>query len=155
MAKRAQETMEQAAEPLNRKGRHLSDMGYFLWRPWATTKLMLGWSFPADFRERLMLAVTQVNQCRLCSWAHTRAALRAGLEQSEIEGILHAEFDDTPEDQRVAVLFAQQWAHTQGAVDAEALARLEQHYDGPTRANILLSIRFINAMNGLMGRFGA
>ena len=41
-----------------------------------------------DFRERLMLAVTAVNGCRYCSYAHTRAALKGGLSREEISGLL-------------------------------------------------------------------
>jgi len=40
------------------------------------------------FIERIMLAVTQVNGCRLCSYAHTKIALENGLEQNEISALL-------------------------------------------------------------------
>lgn len=40
------------------------------------------------FRERLMLAVTAVNRCRYCSFAHTRMALAAGVSNAEIAQIL-------------------------------------------------------------------
>lgn len=32
-----------------------------------------------QFVERLMLAVTEVNGCAVCSYAHTRMALREGI----------------------------------------------------------------------------
>jgi AhpD family alkylhydroperoxidase len=136
-----------------RKGRLWRDLAYFLARPAATVRLLTGRSLVPDFRERIMLAVTQVNRCAFCSRYHTREALKAGVAQAEIAAILDAEFGGVPDDQQVAVLFAQHWADTQGAVDPEAAARLEERYDSVTRADILLSIHFINAMNALMSTF--
>ena len=34
-----------------------------------------------QFIERIMLAVTEVNGCAICSYAHTRMALESGNEQ--------------------------------------------------------------------------
>lgn len=142
-----------AGQMQKRKGRLRVDLAYFLLRPWATARLLLGMSLAPAFRERLMLAVTQVNRCTFCSRYHTREALKAGVPDDEIAAILDAEFDGVPADQQVAVLFAQHWADTQGAVTPEAADRLEQAYDPATRADILLALHFINAMNALMKRF--
>lgn len=35
-----------------------------------------------------MLAVTQVNGCRYCSYVHARMALQAGLSEQEIRTVL-------------------------------------------------------------------
>jgi AhpD family alkylhydroperoxidase len=145
--------MTDTVSATRKQNRILPGLGYIARRPIATAKLLLGMSLPADFRERIMLSVTQVNQCAFCSRYHTREALKAGVPQSEIAAILDAEHGGVPEEQQVAVLFAQHWADTQGAVDPDALERLEQHYDAAARANILLAIRFINTMNALMGKF--
>jgi AhpD family alkylhydroperoxidase len=104
----------------------------------------------ADFRERIMLAVTQVNGCGLCAWAHTREALRAGIDRAEIQQMLAAEFDGVPEAQRTALLFAQHWADTQGQPDAAAQAAFEAAYPPAERANIVFAIRTINTMNHMM-----
>ncbi|MDY0023535.1 MAG: carboxymuconolactone decarboxylase family protein [Candidatus Izemoplasmatales bacterium] len=37
-----------------------------------------------DLIERLMLATTEVNGCELCSYAHTKMALKQGFSQEEI-----------------------------------------------------------------------
>lgn len=42
-------------------------------------------------RERLMLAVTEVNGCRYCSFGHARAALAAGLTQDEVTSLLEGD----------------------------------------------------------------
>ena len=40
------------------------------------------------FMERIMLAVTQVNACAVCSYAHTKMALEAGMSSEEIQHML-------------------------------------------------------------------
>ncbi|MGZ7044570.1 MAG: carboxymuconolactone decarboxylase family protein, partial [Methanobacterium sp.] len=42
----------------------------------------------SKFIERIMLAVTEVNDCALCSYAHTKRALECGMSNEEIQKIL-------------------------------------------------------------------
>ena len=58
------------------------------------------------FRERLMLAVTAVNRCRYCSFAHTRMALAAGVSNAEIAQILNQTVYDCPPDEALALAYA-------------------------------------------------
>ncbi|UTB33936.1 MAG: carboxymuconolactone decarboxylase family protein [Methanobacterium sp. ERen5] len=37
------------------------------------------------FIERIMLAVTEVNGCEICSYAHTKRALESGMSNEEIK----------------------------------------------------------------------
>jgi AhpD family alkylhydroperoxidase len=46
-------------------------------------------SFP--FRERLMLTVTAVNDCRYCAYFHAKEGLRANLREGEIRQMLEGE----------------------------------------------------------------
>ncbi len=64
----------------------------------------------AAFRERLMLAVTSVNACAACSYAHARAALTEGLDENEIDALLSGHFEQCPKDEQPALLYAQHWA---------------------------------------------
>ena len=41
-----------------------------------------------QFVERIMLAVTEANGCAACSYAHTRMALKEGMDSSEIAAML-------------------------------------------------------------------
>lgn len=131
-----------------RANRFWSDLGFILWPP--TRLMVLVWDFDKSLRERVMLAVSEVNGCRWCSYIHAREALRAGVEKDEIQKLLAANYDGVPKEHLTAVLFAQHWADTQGEVDAAAMVRLENAYDASTVRKILLSIRFINTMNWLM-----
>lgn len=45
----------------------------------------------AEFVKRIMLAVTEVNGCEVCSYAHTKSALEMGMSQTEIQEILSGE----------------------------------------------------------------
>ncbi|MBK5202028.1 MAG: carboxymuconolactone decarboxylase family protein, partial [Spirochaetaceae bacterium] len=67
-----------------------------------------------DFSERIMLAVTDVNGCAMCSYAHTKMALEAGLNGDEIKNLLAGAFDDVPSEELVAIMYAQHFAETRG-----------------------------------------
>lgn len=98
---------------------------------------------PPAFRERLMLAVVSVYGCRYCSWLHTREALRSGISEEEVVGLLTGSVDNCPQDEAVAVLYAQHWADSDGKPDPEAVRRLEQTY-GTEKAKVIHSILHMN-----------
>ena len=52
-----------------------------------------------SFIERIMLAVTQVNCCAICSYAHTKKALESGMSNKEIQNMLSGIIDDVPTDE--------------------------------------------------------
>lgn len=112
------------------------------------------------FGERLMLAVTAVNGCRYCSYAHTKAALACGLEQQEIDKLLEGEVGHVPETEQTAVLFAQHYAETGGSPDPEMLTALERCYGVETAQDILTHLRMItlgnlvgNTADAILSRF--
>ena len=76
------------------------------------------------FRERLMLAVTQVNACRYCSRFHTQEALKAGLSPTETRAILEGDLQVAPAEELPALLYAQHWAESDGRPDPAARHRL-------------------------------
>jgi AhpD family alkylhydroperoxidase len=85
-------------------------------------------SISPAFRERLMLAVTEVNQCRYCSYAHTKMALQTGLSPGEIQMLLKHNVQNSPEEELTAILYAQHWAETDGHPDPEIRRVLEGEY---------------------------
>jgi len=62
-----------------------------------------------QFIERVMLAVTEVNGCAACSYAHARMALREGLSPEEIVGFLSGDSGFTAEHEAYGILFAQHY----------------------------------------------
>jgi AhpD family alkylhydroperoxidase len=99
------------------------------------------------FRERLMLAVISVYGCRYCSWAHAREALRSGVNQEEIARLSKGSIDSCPEEEAVAVLYAQHWADSDTKPDHEAIQRLQETYGIEKAETIDLVLRMIRVGN--------
>ncbi|MFH1529714.1 MAG: carboxymuconolactone decarboxylase family protein [Pseudomonadota bacterium] len=104
-------------------------------------------AIPADFRERLLLAVTAVNQCRYCSWAHSRAALAVGVSHRETEQLLQGVVDLGQPHEVPALYYAQHWAESDGAPEPEATAKLEAVYGEETSHHIKVFLRAIRFGN--------
>lgn len=102
------------------------------------------------FRERLMLAVTAVNRCRYCSFAHTRMALAAGVSNAEIAQILDQTFSGCPPDEAPALAYAQHWAETDAAPDPAARERLLCEY-GVIRAEAIEAVLRMIRVGNLLG----
>ncbi|MBN1660550.1 MAG: carboxymuconolactone decarboxylase family protein [Anaerolineae bacterium] len=102
------------------------------------------------FAEKIMLAVTAVNGCRYCAYGHSRWALEAGVEPGEIERLLASELGEFPEEEAVALAFAQHWAETGGEPDPEAERRFRDYYGERVSDDILNWMRMIQ-MGNLMG----
>ena len=94
-----------------------------------------------------MMAVTQVNGCRYCAYFHTKLALREGVPPDEIERLLGQEMGDFPEEEAVALAFAQHWAETAGHADPEAESRFRAYYGRQVSADVLNWMRMINFGN--------
>lgn len=111
--------------------------------------------------ERLMIAVTEVNGCAICSYAHTKIALEAGLSAEEIGAMLSGEMRDVPQEEMKAVLFAQHYADTRGKPSYEAWRQIVSVYGQAKAMAILGAIRGIMGGNAygipagsLLGRMG-
>ena len=99
------------------------------------------------FSEKIMLAVTQVNGCRYCSYAHTRLALQAGVSEAELHDLLMGEFSHIPAHELIAVLFAQHYAEQADHYEAAAWQRLQDTYGVEVASDILTHIRVITFAN--------
>jgi len=78
-------------------------------------------------RERLMMAVTAVNECRYCSYVHAREALKTGIAPDEVRRLLSGTVDDSPEDDVAALLYAQHWAESDAQPAPDAVERCSTH----------------------------
>jgi len=99
------------------------------------------------FRERLMLAVTAVDGCRYCSYFHAKQALKSGLTPEEISRLLSGDVDNCPEEEAVAVIYAQHWAESDAHPDPEAVRKLQQTYGVEKTESIHLMLRMIRLGN--------
>jgi AhpD family alkylhydroperoxidase len=102
------------------------------------------------FREKLMMAVTAVYGCSYCSWLHTTLALRTGIDREEITRLLSSSVGNCPEDEAIALLYAQHWADSNANPQPEFTQRLVEAYGSEKAKAINLLLR-MNRMGNLVG----
>ncbi|MDD5603054.1 MAG: carboxymuconolactone decarboxylase family protein [Eubacteriales bacterium] len=96
-----------------------------------------------EFIERIMLAVTEVNGCEMCSYAHTKMALEAGMSNKEIQNMLSGIITEIPSNEIQAVMFAQHYADSRGKPAKETWERISESYGLSMAYGILGAIRII------------
>lgn len=99
------------------------------------------------FIERLMLAVTEVNGCALCSYAHAKMALESGFSEEEVSAFFSGSDAFVTAGEAKAILFAQHYADVQGKVEPEEGERLVADYGEEEAAVIFAAIRVMMAGN--------
>ena len=108
-----------------------------------------------EFSERIMMAVTEVNGCRYCSYFHAQMALKAGMDKSEIEHTLAGNFNDAPREELTALYFAQHYAESGGKPQSEAIQHMRDTYGDEMTRDILAYIRAIMIGNAWGNMFDA
>ncbi len=111
------------------------------------------------FAEKIMLAVTHVNGCRYCAYGHSRAALAAGVPESEIQQLLAGGLGSFPGHEAVALAFAQHYAESACQPDQQAWDRLVDQYGAAAASDMLAYMRMItfgnlygNTLDALLSR---
>ena len=126
--------------------------------------LLIAYIKPATsraLREKVMLGVTTVNDCRYCSWAHTGLALANGVDLDELAQLLDSGTFGTVDDREAtAILFAKHYADTLGKPSKEAHAALARQFTACQRAEIMAYIHSIyyanlsgNSLDAWLARF--
>jgi AhpD family alkylhydroperoxidase len=103
----------------------------------------------AHLSERIMLAVTEVNGCEVCSYAHTRMALESGMAPEEIRMLLAGNTGAIPVDESLAIVFAQHYADSRGNPTRESWQRLLDGYGAAKSLGILGAARMMMIGNAL------
>ena len=99
-------------------------------------------------REKVMLAVTSVNDCRYCSYVHTGLALAHAVDLGELRQLLDSgTFGDVDERDAVATLFAQHFAETIRHPSPSACAALARQFNAYQRLEIMAYIHAIYMAN--------
>jgi AhpD family alkylhydroperoxidase len=96
-----------------------------------------------QFQERIMLAVTEVNGCEMCSYYHTKEALKSGMSEKDIQNMLQGELGEITEEESIAIFFAQHYAESSANPDAEAWQRVVEFYGEEKAETILAYIKVI------------
>ena len=117
----------------------------------------------AALREKIMLGVISINNCRMCEWGHTHWAMAKGVPLEEVNQILGHDLEalqagDPAE--AAAILFARHYAENLDRIDPESLVNLQQFFSDAEVAEILAYVRAItlgsltgNTVEALLGRF--
>lgn len=103
-----------------------------------------------DFVERLQLAVTEVNGCAACSYAHTYLALKQGMSSEEINSFLSGDGVFINKIEAKAIMFVQHFADSRGLPNEDAYAAIVQEY-GQEKAKIILSAAQLMIVGNIYG----
>jgi AhpD family alkylhydroperoxidase len=99
-------------------------------------------------REKVILGVTSVNDCRWCTWLHTGIALKHGVDLHELQSLLGSgTFGAVDEREATAVLFAQHFAETLRRPTPAAQRALAGEFTRWQRLEIMAWIHFIYFCN--------
>ena len=101
----------------------------------------------SDFSERIMLAITAVNGCRYCEWAHTKMAIESGCTDEEIKNILNLDFQGLKRDEIPALAFAQHFAESKEKPSKQAINYLVKEYGTQKAEDIINYCRMISVGN--------
>ncbi len=117
----------------------------------------------AALREKVMLGVVSVTDCRYCAWGHTHWALASGVPLEEINQILGHQADAlraANPAEAAAILFAQHYAEYLDLFDPASLESLRAHYSDAQVAEILAYVRVVtlgslvgNTVDAILRRF--
>lgn len=100
-------------------------------------------------KERIMLAITEVNGCEMCSYMHTKLALSAGMSAENIKMILDGNIENIPEDEAVAVMFAQYFAFSKENPSDDTLDEIVKTYGFKKAELIIAACNMITMTNGM------
>jgi AhpD family alkylhydroperoxidase len=107
------------------------------------------------FAEKIMLVVSSVNGCRYCCYGHSRAALAAGVSETELQSLLALDLGTFPVNEVTALTFAQHYAEVNCQPDPTAWQRVVTCYGKDTANDILAYLRMITFGNLLGNTFDA
>jgi AhpD family alkylhydroperoxidase len=101
-----------------------------------------------SLREKVIIGVTSVNDCRWCSWLHTGIALKQGVNLDELQSLLSSDtFGTVTDREATAILFAQHFADTRRHPTPAARLALAKQFTLYQRLEIMAWIHFIYFAN--------
>ncbi len=104
----------------------------------------------AALREKVLLGVTSVNDCRYCQWGHTHWARAHGVPLAEVNQILAQQIESLEAKnpaEAAAILFAQHYAESLDRFDQESIDNLRRHFSDAQVAEIIAYVRAITLGN--------
>jgi AhpD family alkylhydroperoxidase len=99
------------------------------------------------FAEEIMMVVSQVNGCRYCSYVHSKSSLMSGVSEQELLKLLALQTDNFPEEEALALTFAQHYAESGCNPDPEVEKRFRNYYGLHVSQDIMNFMRVITMSN--------
>jgi AhpD family alkylhydroperoxidase len=104
----------------------------------------------AALREKVMLGVTAINDCRYCAWGHAHWAVSQGVSLDDVNQILSSQLDSLKANspaEAAAILFGQHYAEHLGEIDPESLKNLRKYFTQSQVREIVGYVYFITFTN--------
>lgn len=101
-------------------------------------------------REKVILGVTSINDCRYCAWGHSHWAMAHGVSLEEVNQILGHQSDGmraSDAAEAAAILFAQHYAEHLDHFDPDAVENLLKHFSRNQVDEIIAYIHAITLGN--------
>lgn len=105
--------------------------------------------------EKVMLTVTEINGCEVCSVFHNRVAEKEGIKEEDIQMLFVANVEEIPQDEAPAILFARGYATSSGKPSENSWKSLIQSYGESKAKGILGTVRTIMMGNSFGIAWGA
>lgn len=96
-----------------------------------------------SFEHHIMLAVTEVNGCQVCTYTHTKQAIESGSSKEEIAMFLSGDLSNSKKNEVVGLLFAQHYADVSGKYNQQTFDKVIEEYGKDMAYGILANIRII------------
>lgn len=101
-------------------------------------------------REKVMLGVTAINDCRFCAWGHSHWATSQGIPLEEVNQILSHQDDSLKASdpaEAAAILFGQHYAEQLDKIDPESVKNLHNYFSPAQVREIVGYVYFITFTN--------
>ena len=101
-------------------------------------------------REKVMLGVTAINDCRFCAWGHSHWATSQGIPLEEVNQILSHQDDSLKASdpaEAAAILFGQHYAEQLDEIDPESVKNLHNYFSPAQVREIVGYVYFITFTN--------
>ncbi len=105
--------------------------------------------------EKVMLTVTEINGCEVCSVFHNKVAEKEGIKEEDIQMLFVTEVEELPQDEAPAILFARGYATSSGKPSEHSWKSLIQCYGESKAKGILGAVRTIMMGNSFGIAWGA
>jgi AhpD family alkylhydroperoxidase len=101
-------------------------------------------------REKVMLGVTAINDCRYCAWGHSHWAISQGIPLEAVNQILSNQDDSLKANdpaEAAAILFGQHYAEHLDEIDPESVKQLQNYFSQAEVREIVGYVFFITFTN--------